>query len=140
MKSSGKLDLSKFLEHCNPTSVISSFYTPYVSRYQMELLASGEKTTHTDYHEIIYDGDESVEHVIEWLAGLALLSPARDKKIGTLGYDGEWGASWSTERPVTEEEVAAAKKWLEDNPKRPNETIKFRPMKVFDDLDNWPKG
>lgn len=116
-----------FLKHATPALVFEKYKdlaealtSPMQWRMQRSI-ARGEVTHRTVYEEATYEGDHTVPDLVEWLSQYD-----SSWVVEVSGYGQEIYVAKHTRIPYTEEEIAAAKKFIEDHPEPDMEYIRFR--------------
>ena len=125
-------NVSEFLKYATPALIAEKFTGKDIGAvWRNSRIASGEITTHTDWEEYTYDGKWTPSAVASWLATF------HDGWQVATGYDGELYVSREKERPLTEGEIEAAKKWCEEHADLESKYTKWRTPPVLQ--EEWLK-
>ena len=119
--------IEDFLKQVTPDAVMDGYKNladglhAHMNRRIQGRIASGEATHRVVYEEAIYEGNYTAPDLAEWLS----------KYDSSWEVDmGDYGENICVIReiriPYTEEEIAAAKKFIEEHPEPDTEYIRFR--------------
>lgn len=110
-----------FSQYMTSETLLSKFDT-LMTRRRAENITNGTERYWTQRDFVVYEGDYSREDMIEWLANL---DRSKDWYLEIM-YDTELHAVAERKVEYTEEQVAVAKKWVEDHPKVDGQAVTFR--------------
>lgn len=116
--------IGEFLKHAEPTAFwdeIKDKAEEHMKWRIQKRIASGEATHRVDYEEAFYEGNRTAPDLAEWLSKYD-----SSWEVDTGDYGENICVIRETRIPYTEEEIAAAKKFIEEHPEPDTERIRFR--------------